>query len=242
MLLQSPIHLAVWRPQYLSTLIEAGYDVNEQDWNGRTPLMYAAAVGAVEVAMSLVQAGADLWARDILYSSQNWMEYAIWSNHWSLVLSVVDAIRQSPLFSSTEIKTVLNDALKLWAKARSKSKGHSEHFEALLKWGADPEIRFTAQWPLHREANNSLLHCISTPSEFHALVNSGFTSFNHVNSGGLNPLTTLLENANPELIRLCVSLGCNVDHQDKRDRTALHVCAALIRDYSFHPGNGARAS
>lgn len=239
---QSPLHLAVWRPQHLQAVLEAGFDVNAKDWNGRTPLMYAAAAGMNDIAVSLVRAGADIWIQDNLFRKHRWFHYAILSRHWQLVLDVVDLVRQSSRFSADEIHTLLDSTIKLWARDPDGVVGirNSEHFTNLLKWGADPEVRFSAEWSVHKSSSNTLLHCITTCTDFSTLMSSGFTSFNHPNSKGFNALMTQLEAGNPELIQKSIASGCNVDHQDDRGRTALHVCAEIVRStiLSINPADG----
>jgi hypothetical protein len=73
---------------------------------------------------------------------------------------------------------MLNTAIKLWADGAGGTR-KSKHFANLLKWGADPEVRLTANWPWHTESSNTLLHCISTLTDFDTLMSSAFTSFNH---------------------------------------------------------------
>ena len=111
---QSPLHLAVWRPQHLALLLQAGFDVNAWDWNGRTPLMYAAATGMTEVAITLIRAGADIWVKDNLYSKHTWLPYAIVSTHWQLVLGVIDVVRQLPRFSKESVQVLLDSAIGWW--------------------------------------------------------------------------------------------------------------------------------
>jgi ankyrin repeat protein len=228
---QSPLHLAVWRPQHLQFMLQAGFDVNARDWNGRTPLMYAAAAGMTETAISLVRAGADIWIQDNLYRKHRWFHYAVLSSHWQLVLDVIDIIRQSLRFSPNEVQTLLDSTIKLWANETDGVVGikKSEHFTSLLNWGADPEVRFSAKWLVYKASSNTLLHCITTCTDFNTLLSSGFTSFNYPNSTGCNALMTQLEAGNPELIQKSITSGCNIDQQDNRGRTALHVCAEIIR-------------
>jgi ankyrin repeat protein len=61
-----PTHLAVFRPQHLKVLLDAGAMVNCGDWNGRTPLMYAAAIGSSGDAISLIKQVPAL-GREIIY-------------------------------------------------------------------------------------------------------------------------------------------------------------------------------
>lgn len=47
----------------ISLFVESGYDVNEQDFFGRTPLHWACIVGNTEVVQYLVSKGADISIR-----------------------------------------------------------------------------------------------------------------------------------------------------------------------------------
>ncbi|KAE9370181.1 ankyrin [Stipitochalara longipes BDJ] len=227
-LAQSPLHLAVWRSQHLQTLLEAGFDVNARDWNGRTPLMYAAAAGMRDVAVALVQAGADIWIRDILHSRHTWLEYGTLSTHWPLVLDVIDVVRQSSRFSPDEIQNLLDAAIKSWARTTSKARNSSQ-FATILQWGVDPDIRFTAKWPTYKASSSTLLHCIENSTDFDTLLRAGFTSFNHSDSRGSHALMTQISAGDPELIHKSINAGSRVDHQDLNGNTALHVCAEFLR-------------
>lgn len=225
---QSSLHLAVWRPRHLKTLLQAGFDVNSRDWNGRTPLMYAAAAGMRKVAVSLVKAGADIWAQDNLYSKHTWLEYGTLSNHWDLVLDVIYYVRKLGRFSKEDAQKLLDAAIISWADKNAKAK-NSSHFATLLKWGANPEVRWTAKWPTYEADSTTLLHRIENCTDFDVLLNAGFTSSNHVNSRGLHPLMTQLDAGNPELIQKTINAGGGVDHQDHIGSTALHICSEIIR-------------
>ena len=50
--------------EVITTLIEAGANVNAKDKNGMTPLMYAVRVSTLEVITALIEAGADVNARN----------------------------------------------------------------------------------------------------------------------------------------------------------------------------------
>jgi len=233
MLRQSVLHLAVWRPQHLDLLLDHGFNVNARDWNGRTPLIYAAAVGEIEVAISLIKAGADLWVTDNLFCHNDFMNYAKGSSHWTFIMSVIDFVRQSTLFSASEIQHMLNTGLILWAQERWKKRKQS-HLRSLLQWGADPEVRFTEIWVNRRETSNTILHCIATRGEFDILTTSNFSSFNHPNSSGAHGLLKIVERNNPLLLEKCIEKGSCVNHQDHCGRAAPHVVASEIWD-SFLP-------
>jgi ankyrin repeat protein len=233
LLYQSALHLAVWRPHHIDLLLNGKLNVDSRDWNGRTPLMYAAAAGMTKVAISLVKAGADLWVKDRLYGSHDFIRYAVRSTHWDLAIAVLDFVRQSQTFPPAKVQSLLNTATILWAGEISK-KRKSEHFHALLRWGADPEILFTDRWKWRKEHSNTLLHCISTMADFDALVGSGFKSFNHENSSGANPLMKLAEWNDPQLLRKCIESGGLVNHRDCSGWTALHVNAESLWESFFN--------
>jgi len=227
-LAQSPLHLAVWRPQHLQTLLQAGFDVNARDWNGRTPLMYSAASGMRDVAVALVRAGADIWTEDILYSRHTWLEYAKLSGHWSLVLDVIDVVRKSPRFSPDEVQNLLDTAIKSWANSSTIARSSSQ-LATLLQWGANPEVRFIAEWPNYKASNTTLLHCVENCTDFDLLIKAGFTSFNQTNGGGYHPLMSQFVVGDAELIQKSIDTGSKVNHGDVDGSTALHVCAEFLR-------------
>jgi ankyrin repeat protein len=195
--------------------------------------MYAAAAGMTEIAISLVKAGADLWMKDSLYGNHDFLHYAVLSTHWDLAIEVLDFVRQSPMFSSDEVCSLLNNAVIHWAGETSEQQ-KSEYLDSLLNWGADPEVRFTVRWKWHREENNTLLHCISTLRDFDSLVTNGFKSFNYVNDSGAHPLMKLVEWNDPQLLRQCIGSGSQVNNQDYTGRTALHVNAESIWESFFN--------
>lgn len=152
-----PMHLAVFRPQHLKLLLEAGAQVNCGDWNGRTPLMYAAATGSSQIAISLIEAGANPWTRDKLYGSEDFMNYAIRHHHWQRLLKILDHVRTSPRFCPNDVQSLLDRAVVLWANAQRR---RFDHFSSLLEWGANPNISFKARWEFIRDGSNTLLHRI----------------------------------------------------------------------------------
>jgi len=233
MLRQTALHLAVWRPQHLDLLLDGDLKIDLRDRNGRTPLMYAAAAGTTSVALSLVKAGANLQVKDTLYGNHDFLHYAVVSTHWDLAIEVLDFVRQSPMFSSDEVRSLLNTAIIYWARESSEQR-KSEHLDSLLIWGADPEVKLTVRWKWHLEENNTLLHCISNLRDLDTLVTNGFKSFNHVNSSGAHPLMKLVEWNDPRLLQKCIESGSFINHRDYSGRTALHVSAEEIWEPSLY--------
>lgn len=60
----TPLHFAATEPAKVRVLLNAGADANAASAQGRTPLMVAAAAGAIESARLLMAKGADVKARD----------------------------------------------------------------------------------------------------------------------------------------------------------------------------------
>lgn len=235
---QSSVHLAVWRPQHLQSLMNAGFDINARDWAGRTPLMYAAVAGLADVAISLFDAGADPSLKDNLYARHDFIRYAVLSNHFHVVIEVLKFARQPPKFPAAYVSSLLDNAIINWAEQSWTGKywwtNRSESFEILLKLGANPEIRFSDGWEWHEETDNTLLHSISSTLEFDILVASGFKSFAHSNSCGASGLMKIIPLGDPLLIEKCIRGGCSVSHQDFLGRTPLHVSAEELWE-SFVP-------
>jgi len=228
---QSALHIAVSRPQHLNRLLEAGFDVNARDWNGRTPLMYAAVAGCSDVAIELLKGGADIWMKDILFCAQDFIQYAVFEDNWPLIMDVVDFFCHHPAFSPVEKQALLDQCIILWAGSACKTR-NSRHFSSLLQWGANPEIRFNdCGWEWRPEtSSNTLLHLLSKASDIDDLVKSGFASFNHCNSSGASPLMVITELRNTALIQKCLAIGCEVNVQDIGGRTALHTCIETMWD------------
>ena len=230
LLKQSALHFAISRPQHLEFLLEAGADTNARDWNGRTPLMYAASAGSIDIVISLLRGGADPWSKDSLYGREDFMSYAVRQGHWQLVMAALDYLRQSGQYSNEQIRSLLNATIVLWAQEDPEDRS-SQYFKDLLNWGADPEVCFTERWKdQQRETHNTLLHCIYNLTDFDTLISSGFRGFNQSNSVGAHALMKITLLCEPQLLRKCVESGCEVDHQDYEGRTALHISVEELWD------------
>ncbi|KAF4627422.1 hypothetical protein G7Y89_g10729 [Cudoniella acicularis] len=238
---QSALHLAVLRPHHLGLLISSGANIDAQDCNGRTPLMYSAIIGSSESAIMLLKGGANIWLKDTLYCKQDFIHYAIFGNHWPFFMKVLDFIRQSRSFRSDEIQRLLDTTIILWAGTSSDYR-ESKHFKTLLEWGANPEVRFRDRRGWRDESDLTLLHVIKNVSEFDALVTRGFTSFNDPSSSGAHPLIFLADSGDANLVEKCISYGSNVDHQDHMGKTALHAIAEQIWEPYKYSGQEACCS
>ncbi|KAJ5464123.1 hypothetical protein N7475_007258 [Penicillium sp. IBT 31633x] len=89
---QTPLHLAITDSELFDTLLDAGYDMDDTDRWGITPLMYAAAMGIGHVIKMLVSKGADLLAQ-CGNLNRDFIDYASARGHWDLLLEIPGIIR-----------------------------------------------------------------------------------------------------------------------------------------------------
>lgn len=230
MFLQSALHLAVWRPQHLQALLQGSLDIDQPDWAGRTPLMYAAATGTTEVAIALLAAGASLWREDDLFKHHDFLHYAVNATHWNLVIAALEVVKSAPRsFSTSEVQNLLDAAIIAWAKQGGERR-KSKHLHTLLAMGADANVVFS--W---RSDQFTLLHRITTIEDVDILVAGGFRKFDHQNSEGAHPLMHLARLDDPQLVQKCIDNGSLTNHQDRAGRTALYAIAQDIRTLIGQP-------
>jgi hypothetical protein len=184
--------------------------------------MYAAALGLIDVAITLLRGDSNPWLKDYLYGNQDFIHYASRQDHWHLVIATLDYLRQSSKYTSQQVQSLLNIAIILWAGNDRKSR-KSNHFKSLLVWGADPEVIFKERWKDHpEELDNTLLHCITNSTDLDSLLASSFKNFNHPNSIGTQPIMKIATLGDAHLVQRCIAGGSMVNNQDYEGRTALH--------------------
>ncbi|KAH9208152.1 ankyrin repeat-containing domain protein, partial [Leptodontidium sp. 2 PMI_412] len=220
---QSALHLAVFRPQHLEILLEAGADVNSRDRHGTTPLMYAVAMGRSPVAIRLLDMGADPYLKDH-HLKGNFLVYARERRHWPTVVDVLRHIHEDskiPKRASRSWSTLAAILLVNDGPIRYKDVGH---FRALLDIGADANIVYqTGDCDL---STRTLAHGIWDKACLEALISHGFRSFNHQDGDGAHALISFSRKGHsqdPGIMKLLLQQGSLVNHQDKNGHTSLHV-------------------
>ncbi|KAH6876377.1 hypothetical protein B0T10DRAFT_552525 [Thelonectria olida] len=218
---QTPLHLAVKQPTLIRALLDSGHNVDVQDKNGFTPLMYAASLGLRESATILIERGADLFAKDRV-DGRDFIEYMAIRLHWSLIWDIVDAVEARdrdlllPLFS--RIKLIQGPPL-----FESEGVKYLQDFwkSILQKLGT---------WDVRFEDGSTLLHIVQTPKLAKCIVNSGYTLFNQQDNNGEHCLFAMTRFLDPSLFQMCVDKGASVNLRNKNGMTVMHRLLSHLRN------------
>jgi len=214
---QTPLHLAVARPQYVQTLLEARHDLNAQDKHGITPLMYAAAQNQTDVVISLINAGADIGRRDTL-RKRSFLDYALARGHWDLVIRSLQHIGN--IYGTEGIDTAVQYVLiRLLKSMTLEAEERRNYFSRLLEMCENVNFIFGDSHLGVTE--NNMLHYIQGREDGNALVKAGFTGFNQKNSRGQLALMSQLTMHRLKAVKFCIENGTQVKHQDNNGHTVL---------------------
>lgn len=232
---QSALHLAVFRPQHLEILLEAGADVNSRDRHGTTPFMYAVAMGNSPVAIRLLDMGADPYLKDH-HLKGNFLVYARERRHWTTVVDILHHIHEEseiPKHASRSWSTLAAILLVNDGPTWYEDVGH---FQALLDIGADANIVYqTGDCDL---STRTLAHDIWDKAFLEALISHGFRSFNHQDGDGAHALISLSRKSqDPGIMKLLLQGGSLVNHQDKDGHTSLHVVTQQLHSGLYLNGS-----
>lgn len=226
---QTPLHLAVSKPDHMRVLIENGHDLNATDEYGTTPLMYAASYGDTDGVLDLIGAGADMLITDARYT-RTFLHYAALKNHWELIHRVLIYVKS---FGSEPLTQLLAEAVAVLYMAsypdylRNRKPSLSEMFSTCCS------INFLFR-DTHREVkDNNLLHYARKAEDIHVLLNHGFRYLNHKNEKGEHALISAARHcSNPEVIHGLLEVGSDVNLQDNQGHTVLHH----IMDHPWESG------
>ncbi|KAJ0374685.1 hypothetical protein COL26b_007154 [Colletotrichum chrysophilum] len=225
---QTPLHLAIYKPEHLSALIDSGRDVDAIDNYGITPLMYAAAADEEEALYILINAHADFTIEDSRYN-RTFFGYAVARRNWCLIYNLLLVIKQSVEKEVAEswVRAAIVNAQLAVPDFLFDSPISLRHLLALCE-----DVNFTYNGRDVR--NNCLLHDIRTVCELEALVDNGFTIINHVNSLGQHGLINSVKHKDVALTSRLLELGANVNLEDNQHRTAIgHALRGLhISDFN----------
>ena len=227
------------RPQVTKALIEAGADVNAGSRNGFTPLMFAAQQGDVDSAKILLAAGADVNAYTPKHGSV--LGVAAASSREEIAVYLVEQ-GADPNAADHNGITVLHHAVQNGLSALSGIRydqyrvappNMPKLVEALLKKGADPNVRIQKAWK-QRDDRPPFNMEGATPFFLAAMAADGplmrFLAANGADrSLALNQKTTpLMAAARGNCPGECASQGANWGGDKEREKKVLDAVRAAV--------------
>lgn len=196
-------------------LIKLGADVNEKNSKQRTPLHEAAGWTRAKVVKALLEAGAEVDARDV----DGWtpLPFAVWSPE----------IMEMLLDAGADVNAEFNDGwTPLFVAA---SCDCIEAFEIFMNHGADPKRKTPLGWtPLHLAADNGNLDMART------LIEAG-VDVNSKSLHGTTPLHLAAFSGRHLMVRDLIKFGADVLARDENGNTPIamtrneYVVAELIK-------------
>ncbi|PMD34939.1 ankyrin [Hyaloscypha variabilis F] len=212
---QTAVHLAVIRSTELTRLLEAGAESNASDCRGINPLEYAAAYGCVDSVIILLEAGArpTLEHRDGLLHI-TFLKYATELKHWDVVKKAISFLRASPNYDDKFIDNEINYLMVRHLEVLGGAEPSLNGITHLLELGADQNVIL--------QDGNTLLHMTSSPDEVKILLQAGIIHLDHPNHESTSPLMSAVNYGNQHY-KAILENGCNVNYQDRRGHSALHL-------------------
>ncbi|KAJ5761180.1 hypothetical protein N7520_008336 [Penicillium odoratum] len=204
---QTPVHVAVLRPNVLARIAHVCQDLDKPDYYGRTPLEYAAAYGRTKSVMILLNAGAAALNGQHI----SFLQYAGDWCQWHLLSETFAFLRTKRYFSDAFLQSELRHlALSRWSK----------NFGKLLGLGLETHTLF--------EDGGTLLHHAKKEADAIALFAAGFVYIDLTNHSGHTALMTSLINNAIEVSHIILEQGCNIDHQDESGLSALSWACHIL--------------
>ncbi|KAK6073105.1 hypothetical protein SCUP234_08942 [Seiridium cupressi] len=182
---QTALHLAVREGELVTCLISAGFPVNVSDRNGTTPLMYAAAMGNLEVAKFLVSNGADITTIDKL-RGRDFLDYAMARGNSRLATEVTLHIQDLYPEHAAPLGVDYAKRILLYLVSGTGYDSRGYGFDTVLKLVGD--LNFTFSDHTDNTHSNNLMHYSWGLTHADILTAHGFTAFDHRNSEGITPL------------------------------------------------------
>ncbi|KAK9424960.1 hypothetical protein SUNI508_13281 [Seiridium unicorne] len=215
---QTALHLAVREGELVTSLISAGFPVNVSDRNGTTPLMYAAAMGNLEVAKFLVSNGADITTVDKL-RGRDFLDYAMARGNSRLATEVTLHIQDLYPEHAAPLGVDYAKRILLYLVSGTGYDSGGYGFDTVLKLVGD--LNFTFSDHTDNTHSNNLMHYSWGLTHADILTAHGFTAFDHRNSEGITPLMVCIKRHLINEMRILIGKGANVNEQDLDGRTPL---------------------
>lgn len=189
-------------------LVHAKKLINSKDWNGRTPLIWAAFMGFAEICEILLKAGADPFIIEEEYGGN--------AMHWA-----ADEGKKEVVTLLLQHKQLINSKSKNGATPlmNAAQRGHLEICEILLKAGADPfAVQEGGYNAMHNAAKNGKTEIIKVLSAQKQLINSK-------DKAGFTPFMVAAENGYKEVCEVLSQIGADPFLVDNAGWNAIHFAA-----------------
>ncbi|KAJ0421512.1 hypothetical protein BJY00DRAFT_109793 [Aspergillus carlsbadensis] len=221
---QTPLHLAVSNVEIARALVQSGHDPDAVDGFGRTPLMYAAALGYTETARFLIYGKANpLMTDKVLHL--NFISHAAYRGNWDLIIDVLEAMRHS-CSPGTYHRLIY---YSIWKLSESLDTKRRLYFVKLINC-CDDVNRTNVR------TGNTLLHYVSHLDEANALVRGGFAMFDHRNGEGRLPIhEARYSRGGAELLEFYLNHGTDVNAADENGRTVIFYLISELGTASAKP-------
>ncbi|KAH8892284.1 ankyrin [Thozetella sp. PMI_491] len=226
---QSPLHLAVTDKTKFCLLLDAGYNMNAEDKWGTTPLMYAAALGHIDIVTLLITRGANLCLRD-RKDDRTFLEYATARDNMELVVMALKAIEVT--YGQDICQIFVRHALVQMISYGKASSCRHHWYGPLAQMCIDPNFTFGD----HSDGttDNNLMRYVLSLEEAKILVSLGYTAFNTPNSSGDLAIHSLAQTPRAVLIEYCLQNGANVNHRGRDGYTVIGSLILALHLASWH--------
>lgn len=214
----------------LLALLDAGHPVDERDKFGLTPLMYAAGLGHLDSAKTLLSAGADPSSLEVKGVERK-------TSRFSVAPVEVDFMFHALRHKKEEFIAGIIQYLKMTHQYRKLAQAYSMKIllglvfhigdvseaclEVLVGAVEDINFKFDDHRLGHHTTGNHLLHYSWPMAAIKIIMKHGFNAINHKNSSGDTAVMNAAWKCHPETLQYYISMGANVQGRDVRGSCAL---------------------